>query len=114
MLNQTVLVGRLVSDPTIKESEEGKKYSNITLAVPRSYKNENGEYETDFIDVRLWTGVAENTVEYCRKGDLIGAKGRLQTREVEKEDGTKTKLTEVIAEKITFLSTKPKEHEIER
>ena len=91
MLNQTVLVGRLVSDPEIKESEGEKKYANITLAVPRSYKNEDGEYETDFIDVRLWNGVAENTAEYCKKGDLIGAKGRIQTREVEKEDGTKSK-----------------------
>lgn len=114
MLNQTVLVGRLVSDPEIKESEGEKKYANITLAVPRSYKNEDGEYETDFIDVRLWNGVAENTAEYCKKGDLIGAKGRIQTREVEKEDGTKSKITEVIAEKITFLSSKPREHEQER
>ena len=79
MLNQMVLVGRLVSDPEVKTLEDGKSVSNITLAIPRSYKNENGEYETDFIDCTLWKGVAENTAEYCRKGDVIGVKGRLQS-----------------------------------
>lgn len=72
MLNQVVFVGRLVRDPELKESEGGNKFTNITVAVPRSYKNVDGEYDTDFIDCRLWTGVAENTAEYCKKGDLIG------------------------------------------
>ena len=64
MLNQTILVGRIARDLEIKELEDGKKASYITLAVPRSWKNENGEYETDFIDCVLWKGVAENTCEY--------------------------------------------------
>lgn len=72
MLNQTVLVGRLVKNPELSETEKGKKVSKITLAVPRSYKNVNGEYETDFIECVLWSGIAESTVEYCQKGDLIG------------------------------------------
>ena len=108
MLNQIVIIGRLVRDPEIKESEGGKKYTNITLAVPRSYKNENGEYDTDFVDVRLWNGVAEHTAEYCKKGDLIGAKGRVESRCYETEDEKKY-LTEIIAEKITFLSNRAKE-----
>lgn len=105
MLNQIVMIGRLVRDPELKESENGNKYTNITVAVPRSYKNVNGEYETDFIDCRLWTGVAENTAEFCKKGDLIGVKGRIETRVYEK-DGEKKYITEIIAEKITFLSNK--------
>ena len=80
MLNQTVIVGRLVSKPETKELEEGKKVANLTLAVPRSYKNENGEYDTDFIDCTLWNGIAESTAEYCNKGDLIGVKGRLESK----------------------------------
>lgn len=110
MLNQVIMVGRLVKNPEIKELESGKKVSNITIAVPRSYKNLNGEYETDFIDCVLWEAIAQQTTEYCYKGDLIGVKGRLQTRNIEKEDGTKEKITEVVAEKITFLSSK-KENE---
>ncbi len=110
MLNQAVLVGRLVRDPELKETETGKKVTKITLAVPRSYKNTNGEYETDFIECVLWSGVAESTVDYCNKGDLLGVKGRIQTRNVEFEDQKKV-YTEVIAEKVTFLSSRPKETE---
>lgn len=105
MLNQIVIVGRLVKDPELKETESGKKVTNITLAVPRSYKNVNGEYETDFIDCTLWTGVAENTSEYCKKGDLLGVKGRVQTRMYEKDE-KKNYVTEVVAEKVTFLTSK--------
>lgn len=108
MLNQIVIVGRLVRDPELKESEGGKKYTNITLAVPRSYKNTDGEYEADFIDCRLWTGVAENTAEYCKKGDLLGVKGRVETRNYEKDEEKKY-VTEIIAEKVTFLSNKRNE-----
>ncbi len=106
MLNQTILVGRLVKKPTITITEDEKKVSTITLAVSRSYKNADGIYETDFIDCVLWSGIAENTAEYCNKGDIIGVKGRIQTKMIEKEDGTKQKITEVIAEKVTFLSSK--------
>ncbi len=101
MLNQIVVVGRMVSDPQINETENGK-VATITLAVPRSYKNENGEYETDFIPCVLWKGIATNTCEYCKKGDLIGIKGRMQSIE--------NKL-EIIAEKVTFLSSKPTKEE---
>ena len=80
MLNQIVLVGRLVKTPELRITENGKKTSTITLAVPRNYKNINGEYETDFLDCTLWTNVAENTSEYCQTGDMIGVKGRVQSR----------------------------------
>ena len=111
MLNHTVLVGRLVSDPTLYETENGNKVTNITLAVPRSYKNSDGEYDTDFIPCVLWKGVAENTTEYCKKGDLIGIKGHIQSRDVELETDMHRQITEVVAEKVTFLSNKRKEAE---
>ena len=103
MLNQAVIVGRIVSQPEIKE-ENGKKYSNLTLAVSRSYKNENGEYDTDFVDCTLWNSIAQNVCEYCRKGDLVGVKGRVQTENYE-VDGDKRKHTTIVAEKVTFLSS---------
>lgn len=107
MLNQVVLVGRLVEKPEFIENENGKKVCNITLAVPRSFKNSDGVYETDFINIILWNGIALNTIEYCAKGDLIAVKGRLQMHN--------DKL-ELIAEKMTFLSNsnnKEKENESE-
>lgn len=109
MLNQVVLVGRLVEQPTTKKVNESE-VANITLAVPRSYKNANGEYETDFIDCVLWNGVATNTAEYCKKGDIVGVKGRIQTSTYETETG-KRKSVEVVAEKVTFLSSKSTEKE---
>lgn len=105
MLNQVVIVGRLVKTPELFLTESGKKGSIITLAVGRPYKNQSGEYDTDFLDCSLWTGIAENTAEYCKTGDILGVKGRLQSRIIEKEDGTKYKKMELIAEKVTFLSS---------
>ncbi len=106
MLNQLVVIGRLVKDPELRKTENGKNVTNITLAVPRSYKNSNGEYETDFIDCVLWSAVAESTSEYCKKGDLLGVKGRVQSRKIELEDEKTKQITEVVAEKVTFLSSK--------
>lgn len=109
MLNQTILVGRLVRDQELRETETGRKVTNITLAVPRSYKNINGEYDTDFISCILWRGVAESTVEYCKQGDLIGVKGRIQSRNIEIDEEIKKQVTEVVADKVTFLSSKRQE-----
>ena len=106
MLNQTIIVGRLLQDPELKETDSGKKVTNVTLAVPRSFKNSNGQYETDYINCVLWKGIAESTVQYCKKGDLVGIKGRIQTREYETNEEVKKHVTEVIAEKVTFLSGK--------
>jgi single-strand DNA-binding protein len=105
MLNQSILVGRIVREPEVRETESGTKVSNITLAVPRSYKNVNGEYDTDFINCVLWKGIAESTAEYCQKGDLIGIKGRLETRTIETEEIPKHNTIELVAEKVTFLSS---------
>jgi single-strand DNA-binding protein len=95
MLNQVTLIGRLLKDVEIKEGVSGKKYTNITLAVPRSFKNIDGEYETDFINCITFGTVAENVNEYCKKGDLIGIKGRIES--------TNNNIR-IIAEKVTFLS----------
>lgn len=105
MLNQIVLVGRLASDPELFETENGKTIVKLLLAVPRSFKNVNGEYESDFIYCKLWQGVAKSTNTYCKKGDLIGVKGRLETYRYDTEDGKKY-ITEVVADKVTFLSSK--------
>lgn len=99
MLNQIVLVGRLTSNPAVVKEEN--KTVSITLAVPRSYKNADGEYETDFIPCLLWNSVGETTLEYLKQGDLIGIKGRAQSVEV---DG-KIEI-QIVAERVTFLSQK--------
>ena len=107
MLNQIILVGRLTRDVQLKKTDNGKKVAVISLAIPRSFKNMDGLYDTDFVDCTLWNSVAENTLEYCHSGDLIGVKGRIETSFYEK-DGEKRKSTNIVAEKITFLSSKAK------
>ena len=109
MLNQIVLVGRLVRKPELKESENNAKYTYINLAVPRSFKNVNGEYDTDFIDCILWDNIASNTVEYCDKGDIVGIRGRIQSRKVETEEEHKETVIDIICERVSFLSSKNKD-----
>ena len=109
MMNQAVLIGRIVREPDLRETENGNKVCNLTLAVPRSFKNELGEYETDFVDVVLWKNIAENTREYCKQGDLIGVKGRIQTNTKEDENEDKKHFMNIVAEKVTFLSSKSKD-----
>lgn len=114
MMNQFFGVGRLVAQPEVKESENGKKYTNFTIAVQRSYKNADGVYETDFLDVVSFGPMAETTCEYCQKGDMVGVKGRVETSSYENEDGERRKSTQIIADRITFLSSsKNKETESE-
>lgn len=101
-------MGRIVRDPQLHEIENGLKVTTITIAVPRAFKNANGEYDADFITCSIWKGVAENVCEYCHKGDLIGVKGHIQTRE-EKTDEVVKYITDIVAEKVTFLSSKKAE-----
>ena len=107
MLNQVVLVGRLVRNPELRTTDSNKSVTTVTLAIPRSFKNMNGEYDTDFVDCILWDGVAKSTSEYCKKGDIVGVKGRIQSRVVETEEKTKKYYIDLIAERVTFLSSKP-------
>ncbi len=104
-MNNLVLVGRLVKRPVLKEIENGRKTTTIVLAVPRNFKNDVGEYETDFIPVNLVGQVAESTIEYCKQGDVIGVKGRLA-----RLSGNDL---QVVAEKISFLSSRPKDYDEE-
>lgn len=101
MLNQIVLVGRIVKIKNNKES------AVITVAVPQNFKNQNGEYDTNFIDCNLYKGIAEQTKEYCKIGDMIGVKGRLQSETINLFNGKFiSNVCHVIAERITFLSNK--------
>jgi len=102
-MNQIIIVGRLVEKPILEESENGRKVSTITLAVHRSFKNDEGYYETDFIPCNLVGQTAETTCEYCQKGDVIGVKGRLAR--LSKQD------LQVIADRVTFLKSGRREEE---
>lgn len=110
-MNNVVLVGRLASDPQKSEVKDGKIFTWLLLAVNRNFKNAEGVYETDFIKCTLWNNVAACTCEYCHSGDVIGIKGRLQSSKYEDENNVVRYVTEVIAEKVTFLSSSSKKTE---
>lgn len=105
MLNQIVMAGRLTGNPETKELENGKKVCYITVAVPRSYKNVDGTYDTDFIDCQLWNSIADTTAEYCQKGDIVGIKGRIETSKEYGEGNIAYKKMTIVAEKVSFLSS---------
>lgn len=107
MVNQVILVGRLVYDPELRVLDDGKKVTTITLALQRSFKSaDTGTYETDFIRCTLWSGIAENTVQYCKKGSTVGVKARLVQKHFEYGENESFSYAEVVAEKITFISPK--------
>ena len=104
-MNSVILVGRLTQNPEIQVVDDNKKVTTIILAVNRNFKNPDGIYETDFIRCILWNSVAATTTEYCRVGDVVGIKGRLQTSKYNDENGKIHYVTDVIAERVTFLSS---------
>lgn len=112
-MNNYSVIGRLVKDVELKESENKRKYTYITVAVNRTYKNAEGEYDTDFIDMIVWNELAERVSTYCHKGDLIAAEGRIETRMREVEDHNE-KVTSLVCEKVSFLSTKKESTESEK
>ncbi len=108
MLNQIILVGRLTKNIVVNKSDNGVKVATLSLAIPRSFKNSEGLYDTDFIDCVMFDNIAKNTAEYCNKGDIVGVKGRVQSRVIESDD-KKEYLMDIVAEKVTFLSSKKQE-----
>lgn len=103
-MNQVTLVGRLTQEPQVKESADGTKRTTINVAVSRDYKNSDGIYDADFIRCVLWNGIASATKDYCHKGDVVGIKGKLQSRIYETDDNEKKYMMEVIADKVTFIT----------
>ena len=103
MLNQIVLIGRLTDDPTIKTVDSGKKVCEGTIAVRRSFKNQDGKYDTDFIKFSTWEGLATSFSTYAEKGTLVAIKGRLQPFKYDISDDKFINVNGVVAEKITYL-----------
>lgn len=105
-MNKIVLLGRLVKDPDVKYTQSGKCVASFTLAVDRPFKGQNGEKETDFINVVTWGKTAELVGNSCIKGHRLLVEGRLQIRSYDAKDGTKRWVTEIIANSVEFIERK--------
>ena len=106
MMNRVVLVGRLTKDPELRYTPSGVAVATFTLAVNRSFTNQQGEREADFINCVVWRRPAENVANFLKKGSLAGVDGRIQTRNYEGQDGKRVYVTEVVAESVQFLEPK--------
>ena len=102
-MNKSILIGRLTKDPELRYNDKNKAITSFTVAVHRPYKNENGEYDADFILCKSFGARAETIGKFCRKGDLVGIEGSIRTGSYEK-DGQKMYSTEIMVENVHFLT----------
>lgn len=103
MINRVVLVGRLTKDVDLKYTPSGVALARFTLAVNRTFSNQQGEREADFINCLVWRKQAENAANYLSKGSLAGVEGRIQTGSYEGQDGKRVYTTDVVADSVQFL-----------
>ena len=106
MINNLTLIGRLTKDVELKYTPANQAVAQFTLAVNRTFKNANGERESDFINCVIWRKSAENFANFVKKGALIGITGRIQTRNYENAQGQRVYVTEVIAENFQMLESR--------
>lgn len=106
MMNRVILVGRLTKDVELRYTPSGQAVATFTLAVNRTFTNQQGEREADFLNVVVWRRQAENAANFLKKGSLAGVDGRLQSRSYEAQDGKRVYVTEVVAESVQFLEPK--------
>lgn len=106
MLNQIFIMGRLTRDPELRRTQSGTAVASFALAVDRDFKTQDGEKETDFIDVVAWKSNAEFVSKYFHKGRMAVVAGRLQMREWQDKEGNKRRSAEVVADHVYFADSK--------
>ena len=106
MLNKIILMGRLTRDPELRRTQSGTAVTSFNLAVDRDFKAQNGEKETDFIDIVAWRNTAEFVSKYFTKGRMAVVEGRLQIRDWTDNNGQKRRTAEVIADNVYFGDSK--------
>ena len=103
-MNKVILVGNLTRDPELSETPSGVAVCRFAIAVTRDYANSDGNRETDFFNITVWRGRAENCGKYLKKGNKVAVVGSLQNRSYEDKDGSKRNVTDVIANEVEFLT----------
>ncbi|MFK5706028.1 single-stranded DNA-binding protein [Ligilactobacillus sp. LYQ139] len=105
-MNITALVGRLTKDPELRYTQSGTAVCEFTLAVPRDFKNAQGEYESDFIRCIVWRKSAESFANHFHKGSRTQVTGRIETGSYEDKNGNTVYTTKVVVENWGFIDTK--------
>ena len=102
MINNCTFMGRLCMDPEPRQTRNGKSVTSFDIAVQRTYDKEHA----DFIPIVCWGGTADFVTSYFHKGDMIGVKGSIQTRNYEDKQGNKRTAVEILAETVSFCGGK--------
>ncbi len=105
-MNKVFLIGNLTRDPELTETPSGVAVCRFSIAVSRDYANSDGTRETDFFNITVWRGRAENCGKYLKKGNKVAVIGSLQNRTYEDKDGIKRNVTDVVANEVEFLTPK--------
>ena len=105
-MNKLFLIGNLTRDPEMSETASGVAFCRLGIAVNRPYQGSDGERATDFFNITVWRGQAENCARYLKKGSKVAIVGSLQNRSYEDKDGNKRQVTDIIANEVEFLSQK--------
>lgn len=105
-MNKAFLIGRLTRDPELRYSSSNAAIVNFSIAIDRQYTNQQGQRETDFINIVAFQKQAENIKKYVSKGSLVAVDGRIQTRNYEDKDGKRVYVTEVVADRVQFLDSR--------
>lgn len=105
-MNKVILIGRLTRDPEMRTTISGTNVTRFTIAVTRTYQDQNGERTADFISCVAWRRQAENIAKYCTKGTQVAVEGRIQTGSYDAQDGSKRYTTDIICDNVTFLGSK--------
>ena len=106
MLNNVVLMGRMVSDPELRSTPNGVSVISFCIAVDRSFTKQGEEKQADFINVVAWRHTAEFVSKYFKKGSMIAVQGSIQTRHFEDKQGNKRTAVEVVADNVSFCGSK--------
>lgn len=103
MVNEVILVGKIAKTPQLSKTANGNSITNIVIETVRHYKNSYGIYESDFLVVTLWRGMAQMICETCEVGSMLALKGRIQSQTYLEEDNRHFGCLEIVAEKVTIL-----------
>lgn len=106
MLNRSILIGRLTKDPELRYTQNGTAVCTFSVAVDRGYKNAEGKYEVDFINIKVWRKQGENCANYLSKGKLVAIDGRIETEAYKDKNGNSRKDYSVVADNVRFLSAR--------
>lgn len=105
-MNKFIGLGRLTADPIYKTTESGTSITSFTIAINRNFKNKEGKYDADFLNLVAYRNTADFINKYFKKGDMICVEGRVQVRNYDDKDGNKRYVTEIVVENAEFVGAK--------